>query len=245
MTRSHSFVRVFYHSLRPFFGSLLWVSWHFHRFHDMIVDIARDLGDGTTWTSGIIGNPAFIYIGADPAIVEHVLKTAFWKYEKGEWFRTNMDVFLGSGIFNSDGKQWQKQRKVSSHMFTARNLKEDMSTIFLKNAHVVVSKLTKYAHEKKTFDMQDLYFRYTLDSFAEVAFGETGQLKKGCGAPLQSVCIDLLTSPLVSFISRSRLSVRRCSCSLRHRLRCRSNPREWSMFRAGILLAGEEILQYR
>lgn len=75
------------------------------------VDVAHELGDGVTWSSGMLCSPPFIYIGADPALVEHVLKTAFWKYEKGTWFRDTMRVFLGDGIFNVDGKEWQKQRK--------------------------------------------------------------------------------------------------------------------------------------
>jgi cytochrome P450 len=140
----------------------------------MICDIAGDLGDGVTWTSGIVGNPPFIYVGADPAIIEHVLKSAFWKYEKGEWFRHTVEVLLGHGIFNSDGAVWQKQRKVASHMFTARSLREEMSGIFAKNAHVVMEKLAQNARDKKIFDVQDLFFRFTLDSFSEVAFGESG-----------------------------------------------------------------------
>jgi cytochrome P450 len=131
------------------------------------------IGDGESWTTGITGNPPFVFIGANPALLEHVLKTNFWKYEKGHkqrttkrrdekesrvhhsswsscgiaavaslspllrsgaFFRQTLDVFLGNGIFNTDGKQWQKQRKVASHMFTARSLKEDMSAIFMKVA---------------------------------------------------------------------------------------------------------------
>lgn len=66
------------HMAQPFVGSLFYITYHFHRFHDMIADLAQQFGDGVTWSSGILGNPPFVYIGADPAIVEHVLKTAFW-----------------------------------------------------------------------------------------------------------------------------------------------------------------------
>lgn len=155
------------------------------------VDVAGELGDGVTWSSGMLGSPAFIYIGADPALVEHVLKTAFWKYEKGTWFRDTMRVFLGDGIFNVDGKEWQRQRKgqightqspglaigtsvhasllvahfssflsrdscllVASHMFTARNLKEDMSAVFIKNAHLLLARMRQHAHAQRTFDIQ-------------------------------------------------------------------------------------------
>jgi len=152
------------------------------------VDVAHELGDGVTWSSGMLCSPPFIYIGADPALVEHVLKTAFWKYEKGTWFRDTMRVFLGDGIFNVDGKEWQKQRKgtndthqmtsprksrivafcgsftpvvacaaalsVASHMFTARNLKEDMSAVFIKNAHLLLARMRQHAQAQRVFDIQ-------------------------------------------------------------------------------------------
>jgi cytochrome P450 len=168
----------------PYLGSLVQVTRHFRRFHDLINDVAQELGDGRSWSSGITGNPPFVYIGADPFLVEHVLKNAFWKYEKGPFFRQTMDVFLGQGIFNSDGSMWQKQRKVASHLFTARNLREDMSAVFLRNSKTLLAHVRRHAQEQRPFDIQDLYFRFTLDSFAEIAFGESvGCLSDGASLP--------------------------------------------------------------
>src|SRR3982074_1358409 len=80
--------------------------------------------------------------------------------------------FFGDGIFNSDGDAWKFHRKIASHVFTSRSIKNDMTSVFVKNARLMVDKLNKYADSGKQFDMQDLYFRYTLESFAEIAFGE-------------------------------------------------------------------------
>lgn len=171
-------------SLRPFIGALIHVTRHFHRYHDMIKDVATEVGDGASWSSGILGNPPFVYIGADPSLVEHVLKTNFWKYEKGEFFKSTMEVLLGHGIFNSDGSVWQRQRKIASHMFTARNLKEDMSAVFLKNAELMCKRIRRHAQQSRQFDIQDLFFSFTLDSFAEIAFGEScGCLSDGAPVP--------------------------------------------------------------
>lgn len=150
----------------------------------MIKDVADELGDGQSWSSGILGNPAFVYIGADPALIEHVLKTSFWKYEKGDFFKGTMEVLLGHGIFNSDGSVWQRQRKIASHMFTARNLKEDMSAIFLKNTQLISTRMRRHAQHNREFDIQELFFGFTLDSFAEIAFGEScGCLSDGAPVP--------------------------------------------------------------
>jgi cytochrome P450 len=79
---------------------------------------------------------------------------------------------MGHGIFNVDGDAWKFHRKIASHVFTSRNIKNDMTSVFVKNARLVVDKLNEHADTGKQFDMQDLYFRYTLESFAEIAFGE-------------------------------------------------------------------------
>lgn len=39
----------------------------------------------------------------DPAVLEHVLKTNFWAYEKGEFMRRTLFDLLGNGIFGADG----------------------------------------------------------------------------------------------------------------------------------------------
>lgn len=117
--------------------------------------------------------------------------------EKGEFFRSTMSVFLGSGIFNSDGAQWQQQRKTASHLFTMRSLKEDMSQVFEKNALTILARFERYAKEKKVFDIQDLYFRFTLDSFSEIAFGESaGCLSDGAEVPFATSFdrVQLLTN---------------------------------------------------
>ncbi len=98
--------------------------------------------------------------------------------EKGAFFHDRVEVFLGDGIFNSDGQAWQKQRKIASHMFTSRRLKEDMSAVCSKNAKSVIARIKRHAADQRPLDIQDLFFRYTLESFAEIAFGETvGQSK--------------------------------------------------------------------
>lgn len=42
-------------------------------------------------------------------MLEHVLKTQFWKYEKGDLFRTVLGPLIGAGIFGADGQV--KERK--------------------------------------------------------------------------------------------------------------------------------------
>ncbi|CAN0857798.1 Cytochrome P450 94A2 [Linum grandiflorum] len=44
---------------------------------------------------------------ADPANVQHMLKSHFFNYQKGFNFRTKLFDLLGDGIFNADGDTWK------------------------------------------------------------------------------------------------------------------------------------------
>ncbi|KAI1314680.1 hypothetical protein EDD11_001892 [Mortierella claussenii] len=57
---------------------------------------------------------------ADPDVLEHVLKTNFWAYEKGILVQQTFDDLLGAGIFNADGDHWKWQRKMASHIFNVK-----------------------------------------------------------------------------------------------------------------------------
>ncbi len=80
---------------------------------------------------------------------------------------------------NSDEQTCQKQRKIASHVFTSRRLKEDMSAVFSRNAKSVIARIKRHAVDQRPFGMQDLFFRHALESLAEIAFGQTvGQLQR-------------------------------------------------------------------
>ncbi|KAG0216092.1 hypothetical protein BGX28_005987 [Mortierella sp. GBA30] len=109
----------------------------------------------------------------DPDVLEHVLKTNFWAYEKGPVVQETLSDLLGLGIFGADGDHWKWQRKMASHIFNVKAFRNYTSSVFVKEANIVVDYLGKMADEGKTVDMQNIFYLYTLDSFGEVSFGET------------------------------------------------------------------------
>ncbi|KAJ8425400.1 hypothetical protein Cgig2_033080 [Carnegiea gigantea] len=56
-------------------------------------------------------------VTADPRNVEHMLKTKFANFPKGEYFLATMKDLLGDGIFNADHDVWRKQRTTASLVF--------------------------------------------------------------------------------------------------------------------------------
>ncbi|XP_020571395.1 cytochrome P450 94B1-like [Phalaenopsis equestris] len=70
-------------------------------------------------------------ITSNPSNVEHILSTNFPNYPKGKAFTDILGDLLGSGIFNSDGHLWLSQRKLASHAFTLRSLRDLIHHILL------------------------------------------------------------------------------------------------------------------
>ncbi|KAE9453320.1 hypothetical protein C3L33_14778, partial [Rhododendron williamsianum] len=81
----------------PLVGAAIEQFVNYNRMHDWIL---KYLSESKTV---VVPMPftTYTYI-ADPADVEHVLKTNFANYPKGEVYHSYMEVLLGDGIFNVD-----------------------------------------------------------------------------------------------------------------------------------------------
>lgn len=105
------------------------------------------------------------------ANVEHVLRTNFDNYVKGDTFfiPRMMDV-LGHGIFNADGPNWYQQRKTASHMFTQRKLTQHIWRTIQRNCDRLIS-LLQASKSGQAVDMFNIMNRFTLDTIGEIGFG--------------------------------------------------------------------------
>ena len=127
----------------------------------------------------ILGQPQFV-VFTSPASVKHILADNFENYEKGDLFRDKFTEMLGDGIFNVDGSKWYSHRKIASNIFKRVELEGFMTKVFVEHGRVLCSMLDRYASSGEEFDLQDLFYRYTLDTIAQIAFGvELGCLEKG------------------------------------------------------------------
>ncbi|GAB2223334.1 hypothetical protein Droror1_Dr00017475 [Drosera rotundifolia] len=151
-------------------------------------------GDMYEWISDILlqQNGTFMFLGprlsnincvvtADPRNLEHLLKTRFLDYPKGEYFRTNMRDLLGDGIFNADDETWQQQRKTASlelHSTRFRQLTVD-SLLELVH-HRLLPVLEDTIERAIVVDLQDVLLRLTFDNVCVIAFGaDPGCLQLG------------------------------------------------------------------
>ncbi|KAI3959348.1 hypothetical protein MKW98_018938 [Papaver atlanticum] len=156
----------------PFIGVLIELLMNYHRMHDWLTDYFVESKTFKVPLPFI--TMTFI---SEPANVEHVLKTNFNNYPKGEAFHTYMEELLGDGIFNSDGEIWRQQRKISSLEFASRNLRNFSTTVFRDYASILSGILHQASICNKEIDMQELFLRMTMDSICKVGFGvEIGTL---------------------------------------------------------------------
>ncbi|PKI75476.1 hypothetical protein CRG98_004146, partial [Punica granatum] len=156
----------------PLVGAMIEQLVNYERMHDWLVEYLSK--------SRIVVVPmpfmTYTYI-ADPANVEHVLKTNFANYPKGKVYHSYMEVLLGDGIFNVDGETWRKQRKTASFEFASKNLRDFSTFVFRDYSLKLSSILSQASFLNKQVDMQELFMRMTLDSICKVGFGvEVGTL---------------------------------------------------------------------
>ncbi|KAI5411905.1 hypothetical protein KIW84_056828 [Lathyrus oleraceus] len=116
---------------------------------------------------------------AEPNNVEYILKTNFDNYGKGLYNYLDLKDLLGDGISTVDGEKWREQRKISSHEFSTKMLRDFSTLIFRKNAAKLANIVSEAAMSNTKLEIQDLFMKSTLDSIFKVAFGT--ELDSMCG----------------------------------------------------------------
>ncbi|KAJ9561236.1 hypothetical protein OSB04_006396 [Centaurea solstitialis] len=139
---------------------------NYRRLHDYNTDLA------TIYKTYRVFNPfrGEIYT-SDPLIVQYILKTNFKNYGKGAYMHDILKELLGDGILTVDGDEWREQRKVASHQFSTKVLRDFSSVVFRKNTIKVGKILLEAANTNQKVDITDLFMKATTDSIFKVGLG--------------------------------------------------------------------------
>lgn len=140
-------------------------------FPDLVIKRAKRMGVNT-WRYTIFGRTNVTTI--DPRNVQAVLATQFGTFDLGppraNWFWP----LLGNGIFTQSGAAWKHSRDLMRPQFT----RDQVSNLELEEQHVC-NMMTALEHRLQSdgwtsmLDLQDLFFRLTLDSATEFLLGES------------------------------------------------------------------------
>ncbi|PWN17994.1 cytochrome P450 [Microstroma glucosiphilum] len=138
-----------------------------------------------SWTVPPVGRIVFLN---HPAYIEHIQKTNFNNYVKGDFLKNAFGDFIGTtGIFVTDGEEWKRSRKMASRVFSVGQFRRVVTTVVHEELHSVNGVLDAMTGEagQGTIALPNLFFRYTLSSFAKMAFGADIQCLKPDPACLQ------------------------------------------------------------
>ncbi|GMN52712.1 hypothetical protein TIFTF001_021857 [Ficus carica] len=127
----------------PVRGTVFSLLFHINSLYDYLATIAAK---DSTFRILLPSPKSFIYT-TEPRNIEHVLKTSFDKYSKGENSREIMADLFGKGIFLSDGKEWRHQKKLASFEFSTRVLRDFSCCVFRRNAAKLGRVVSGFADE--------------------------------------------------------------------------------------------------
>ncbi|CAO2818149.1 unnamed protein product [Amaranthus hypochondriacus] len=113
-----------------------------------------------------------VIVTANPENVEYILKTNFPNYPKGRPLAEILGDLLGHGIFNVDGELWASQRKLASHEFTTKSLREFVvKTLEEEVDGRLIPLLHLAAKQNNIIDLQEVLKRFTYDTICKLSLG--------------------------------------------------------------------------
>ncbi|EPS66548.1 hypothetical protein M569_08223, partial [Genlisea aurea] len=118
-----------------------------------------------------VGAPRTVVTG-NPLNVEYILSTNFANFPKGKPFTDLLGDFLGTGIFNVDGEMWSAQRKLASHEFSTKSLREFTAGVLgdeIENRLVPV--LEGAAVSGGVLDVQEVLRRFSFNVICRLVLG--------------------------------------------------------------------------
>ncbi|OIW21888.1 hypothetical protein TanjilG_13828 [Lupinus angustifolius] len=153
----------------PIVGNLIEFLSNRHRFFDWTTQILRKCPTNTVVF--FIPGKTHGIITANPDNVEHMLKTKFENYPKGEKFIYLLEDFLGKGIFNTDGELWKVQRKIASYEFNTKSLRNlVIENVMVELQTRLLPIFSRASESERILDLQDILERFTFDNICKLAF---------------------------------------------------------------------------
>ncbi|KAI3802546.1 hypothetical protein L1987_30681 [Smallanthus sonchifolius] len=160
------------HSSYPVIGSFISFHRNSHRLIHWFTDLLSVSPSQTLVLTRFGSRKNQMIVTANPANIEHILKTLFENYPKGKPFTDLLGNFLGMGIFNVDGELWSTQRKLASHEFSAKSLREFVVSVLEEEVtNRLIPLLENAVQNDDVLDMQDVLRRLAFDTICKISLG--------------------------------------------------------------------------
>lgn len=126
-------------------------------------------GGVNTFTQNMLG--AKVINTIEPENIKAILATQFKDFSLPPRRKDSFQPVFGHGIFTTDDKEWEASRALLRPSF-ARSYIGDLE-VFESHISKMIAKIPR---DGSTVDLQELFFRLTLDSATEFLFGESSDV---------------------------------------------------------------------
>ena len=141
-----------------FGADTIYESWRWKKEHSYLELLQKNFNDyGKTYTSKVLGVNKITTI--EPANIEAILKTNSEDFIARPARKIPLDGLVGPGVLTADGALWKTHRKLMMPSFSKKAL-EDLS-IYSDHFDRFLGHLPR---DGEVVDLQDLFFRLTMDS---------------------------------------------------------------------------------
>ncbi|GLD97369.1 hypothetical protein PINS_up006053 [Pythium insidiosum] len=154
------------------------MSKHGRRIYDWLLENCVAF-DEKPWRMQVLGRPVTVVLCSVEAF-EHVLKTKFDCFIKGEYTTGVLNDLLGDGIFAADGELWAHQRKTASHLFSLQMMRDTMESVVRDHCELLCDRLCSISQqENNVVEFKRLLDLFTMDVFTRIGFGvDFGSLRE-------------------------------------------------------------------
>ncbi|KAK6454753.1 cytochrome P450 52A12 (DH-ALK2) [Scheffersomyces xylosifermentans] len=121
-----------------------------------------------TCTFMVMGNQ--VIATKDPENIKAVLATQFNDFALGDR-HAQFKPLLGDGIFTLDGEGWKHSRTMLRPQFS----REQIAHVEALEPHIQILAQHVRKNKGQEFDIQELFYRFTVDSATEYLFGQSVQ----------------------------------------------------------------------
>ncbi|TDH74122.1 uncharacterized protein CCR75_002943 [Bremia lactucae] len=157
-------------STLPVLGNTLDVMFfHKDRLQDWITEQSQ-ISDGKPWVLSIIGRPQTLII-TSPEACEDVFKAQFDNFGRGDELVDLQHDIFGEGVAGVDGEKWLKQRRIASHMFSTKMLRDVMDEVIIEKSIKLRDILAQCAKDDRVVPMNSLLGKFSSDVFTKIGFG--------------------------------------------------------------------------
>lgn len=133
----------------PVAGTVLSLLLNFNRLYEYLTEVAVK-----HQTFRLLAQDQSEIYTTDARNIEHILKSSFNKYTKGQYLQEKSNDLFGNGIFVVDGVNWRQQRKLASYEFSTRMLRDFSCDIFRKNAVKLIRTVLQSSRVNDVIDIQ-------------------------------------------------------------------------------------------